>query len=349
MRDNQVDTLSYLWTLTDSIIARDTSVTIQFDELGEFTVRCRVSDDEYVSVITWHILVCEFFIAEYFPENNLLQVRRNTSVPFSIDSVAYIDDGRGRPAYRWTLIDRLDDNRRAEAGQDSAADIMFERKGRYAVEGLAYLGDSRDSVTWEVEVRGIIRAYWPRCEVVSIRPGETMLFGVAPFVPEDRRPRLSYRWQVDQVDIMDEDSSEVRLVFPDTGRFEVGVFAVDSMQVDSVNWELTETDSQKWIVNVAVPDWIVHSKFQIPNSKFDIVPNPFNSLAEARFELEQSGDVKLQMFDIGGRLVAKLANDEFETGRHSITIDGARRPAGIYLLRLQTNKRTFVRKVVLMR
>ncbi|MBM3327293.1 MAG: T9SS type A sorting domain-containing protein, partial [Calditrichaeota bacterium] len=183
----------------------------------------------------------------------------------------------------------------------------------------------------------------------SIRPGAEVAFGVAPFEPEDRRPCLSYRWQVDQVDLVDEDSSEVRLVFPNRGRFEVGVFVVDSVQVDSLHWELAETDSQRWTVNVAMPDWIVHSKFQIPNSKFDIAPNPFNSLTEVRFELEQTGDVKLQMFDINGRLVRKPVDGWLEAGRHSIAVEGRDLPAGIYIFRLKTEHNTIARKVVLMR
>ncbi|MBM3327735.1 MAG: T9SS type A sorting domain-containing protein [Calditrichaeota bacterium] len=342
--------MAYHWQYGDSLIGRDTTVLVPFDTLiGDYRITCRVTANEWAAVAPWTIYVRDMYIVSSTPDSCNLVIRRNTVVPFSIDSVAYIDDGRGRPAYRWSLIDRLDDNRREEVGQDSAVDIRFERKGRFAVEGLAYLGDARDSVTWEVEVRGIIRAYWPRCEVVSIRPGEEVAFGVAPFEPEDRRPCLSYRWQVDQVDLVDEDSSEVRLVFPNRGRFEVGVFVVDSVQVDSLHWELAETDSQKWIVNVAVPDWIVHAKFQIPNSKFDIAPNPFNALAEVRFELEQAADVKLQMFDISGRLVRMPVDGWLEAGRHSIAVEGCDLPAGIYIFRLKTEYKTIARKVVLMR
>ncbi|MBM3327277.1 MAG: hypothetical protein FJY65_09970, partial [Calditrichaeota bacterium] len=229
--DSQGDSLSYLWAIGNEEVSTDTAHLFEFTELGDWNIKCVVNDISLADSIQWLVHVREMYIFSHIPDSSNLLIRRNTVVPFSIDSVAYIDDGRGRPAYRWTLIDRLDDNRRAEVGQDSAAAIRFERKGRYAVEGLAYLGDSRDSVTWEVEVRGIIRAHWPAGEVVSIRPGEEVAFGVAPFEPEDRRPRLSYRWQVDQVDIVDEDSSEVRLVFPNRGRFEVGVFVTDSMQV----------------------------------------------------------------------------------------------------------------------
>jgi len=347
--DIQDDSLRYRWLWNSNLVSENDSTEIIFQELGDDTVKCIVSDGQLADSLQWIVKVRELYIHSQSPSIFRLTIRRNTTVPFSIDSIAYIDDGRGRPAYRWSLIDRLDDDRRAEAGQDSAVDIRFERKGRFAIEGLAYLGDSRDSVTWEVEVRGIIRAYWPRCEVVSIRPGEEAAFGVAPFEPEDRRPRLSYRWQVDQVDIVDEDSSEVRLVFPNRGRFEVGVFVTDSMQVDSVNWELAETDSQRWTVNVAIPDWIVNSKFQIPNSKFDIAPNPFNALAEVKFELEQTGDVKLQMFDVQGRLVWTPVDGWREAGRHSIAVEGGDLPAGIYIFRLKTEHKTITRKVVLIR
>jgi len=94
---------------------------------------------------------------------------------------------------------------------------------------------------------------------------------------------------------------------------------------------------------------LLYSKFQIPNSKFDIAPNPFNALTEVKFELEQTGDVKLQMFDIGGRLARTPVDGWLEAGRHSIVVEGCDLPAGIYIFRLKTESMTIARKVVLMR
>ena len=46
----------------------------------------------------------------------------------------------------------------------------------------------------------------------------------------------------------------------------------------------------------------------------------------------------LKVFDLLGREVTTLLNDELIAGKHSITIDAKDLPAGIYLLKLQSSQ-----------
>ncbi len=66
-------------------------------------------------------------------------------------------------------------------------------------------------------------------------------------------------------------------------------------------------------------------------------PNPFSTSTTISFFLHQSEQVTLKVFDLLGREVTTLLNDELIAGKHSITIDAKDLPAGIYLLKLQSS------------
>ena len=68
-------------------------------------------------------------------------------------------------------------------------------------------------------------------------------------------------------------------------------------------------------------------------------PNPFNPTATIRFDLPQSAQVSLVVYDLLGRRVAELVSQEIEPGYHSVTwnargITGRNLASGIYIARL---------------
>lgn len=65
-------------------------------------------------------------------------------------------------------------------------------------------------------------------------------------------------------------------------------------------------------------------------------PNPFNPTTNIQFVLPTSGSVRLQVFDINGKLVQTLAESSLSAGEHTITFDAKNLPSGTYLYRLQT-------------
>ncbi|MBM3326039.1 MAG: hypothetical protein FJY65_03510, partial [Calditrichaeota bacterium] len=119
--DPDLDTLNVQWILNQDLLSttwmesNDTSwIWISSDTITLDSLYCIVSDGNLTTSVNWLISFKDFFIVSSTPANTGTSIRRNTVVSFSIDSIAYIDDGRGRPAYRWSLIDRLDDDRREE-------------------------------------------------------------------------------------------------------------------------------------------------------------------------------------------------------------------------------------------
>lgn len=65
------------------------------------------------------------------------------------------------------------------------------------------------------------------------------------------------------------------------------------------------------------------------------VPNPFNPLTTVKFTLPQAGQVRVQVFDLRGRLVSTLVDGEMNAGAHAVDFDGRDLASGTYMCRLE--------------
>ncbi len=66
-------------------------------------------------------------------------------------------------------------------------------------------------------------------------------------------------------------------------------------------------------------------------------PNPASEYTTISFELPVSTNTRLQVFDLSGRLVSTLVNEELSAGRHSVMLDTSTMPSGVYLYRLEAD------------
>ncbi|MBN1542003.1 T9SS type A sorting domain-containing protein [candidate division KSB1 bacterium] len=87
---------------------------------------------------------------------------------------------------------------------------------------------------------------------------------------------------------------------------------------------------------------------------YPVYPNPFNERTTIEFELTQPADVRLEIFDINGRRVKTILEEERDAGRHREMWDatdarGCRVATGLYLVQLIANQLGQVQKVQLLR
>ncbi|MBK7045144.1 MAG: hypothetical protein IPH48_01170 [bacterium] len=86
----------------------------------------------------------------------------------------------------------------------------------------------------------------------------------------------------------------------------------------------------------------------------DITPNPFNPATRIAFDLAHSGPVRLEIFDVRGRLVRRLVSSALEAGRHEVLWDGrddqgVGAASGTYVARLRAAEVTVSRKMQLLK
>jgi uncharacterized protein (DUF1501 family) len=65
-------------------------------------------------------------------------------------------------------------------------------------------------------------------------------------------------------------------------------------------------------------------------------PNPFNPTTTISFVLPTSGQVRLQVFDLSGRLIQTMVDKTLSAGEHSMLFDASSLSSGMYLYRLET-------------
>jgi hypothetical protein len=107
-------------------------------------------------------------------------------------------------------------------------------------------------------------------------------------------------------------------------------------------------------VNICInrsPLGIQNEPTVIPNnySLFQNYPNPFNPVTQINYEIPKKGFVVLKVFDILGREVANLVNEEKQPGDYIVDFDGSNFASGVYFYKLELNEFTDVKRMVIIK
>ena len=78
-------------------------------------------------------------------------------------------------------------------------------------------------------------------------------------------------------------------------------------------------------------------------------PNPFNPSTTISFKIQVSGFISLKVYDVLGREVATLVNEERKAGTHSVQFDASRLSSGMYIYSLRTGSFSASKKLLLMK
>jgi formylmethanofuran dehydrogenase subunit C len=78
-------------------------------------------------------------------------------------------------------------------------------------------------------------------------------------------------------------------------------------------------------------------------------PNPFNPVTRINFELPVTNYVSLKVYDMQGREIAQLVNDVKDAGYYSVQFDAKNLSSGTYFYKLNTDKFSDVKKMVVLK
>jgi hypothetical protein len=78
-------------------------------------------------------------------------------------------------------------------------------------------------------------------------------------------------------------------------------------------------------------------------------PNPFNPATTIKYQLPTVNNVTLKVYDVLAREVATLVNEMKQPGPYRVQFDGSGLASGVYYYRLQVDKYTAMKKLLLLR
>ncbi len=93
---------------------------------------------------------------------------------------------------------------------------------------------------------------------------------------------------------------------------------------------------------------------QIPVTLYQNHPNPFNPRTMIRFYLPETREIVLDIYNVAGVRVARLAEGRMERGYHEVAWDGRNSSgsicaSGVYFTRLKAGKAQTSRKMLILR
>ena len=78
-------------------------------------------------------------------------------------------------------------------------------------------------------------------------------------------------------------------------------------------------------------------------------PNPFNPVTNITFMVETYGYASIRIYDIKGRLVETLVEEQLPSGEYEVHWDASDLPSGVYFIRLTGSNKSITKKAVLLK
>ncbi|MBK6913705.1 MAG: T9SS type A sorting domain-containing protein [Ignavibacteriales bacterium] len=104
--------------------------------------------------------------------------------------------------------------------------------------------------------------------------------------------------------------------------------------------------------NISITTGFENPREEIIPEQFTLLqnyPNPFNPSTTIKFQVPNSSFVNLKVYDILGRKVATLVNEEKPVGSYEVNFDASQLSSGIYFYKLQAGSYVETKKMTLLR
>ncbi|MFZ1321419.1 MAG: T9SS type A sorting domain-containing protein [Ignavibacteria bacterium] len=93
-------------------------------------------------------------------------------------------------------------------------------------------------------------------------------------------------------------------------------------------------------INNIIPD-----KFELHQN----YPNPFNPVTNIKFDIRNSSDVRLNIYDALGRKITELINEKLQPGTYNAVFDGSNFSSGVYFYKLETEGFSETKRMILLK
>ena len=116
-------------------------------------------------------------------------------------------------------------------------------------------------------------------------------------------------------------------------------------------WNSTYGKKPYYVMCEDIPLAVEQVSSSVPREYFlsQNYPNPFNPITKLKFQISRGSFTKLVIFDITGKEITALVNEEVDAGTYEVSWDGSNYPSGVYFCELTTEGFTQTRKMALIK
>jgi hypothetical protein len=112
---------------------------------------------------------------------------------------------------------------------------------------------------------------------------------------------------------------------------------------------LTGSTRKVFFDRLGAPSGISHNSIPEKYSLEQNYPNPFNPVTKIEFSIAKAGPVRILVYDILGREVASLVNNDMKAGKYSVDFNASDLSSGVYFYRLTSGDFSDVKKMVVLK
>ena len=158
------------------------------------------------------------------------------------------------------------------------------------------------------------------------------------------------------------DSYPIQLRLVDNELYEESVLSVGDTLFTTAISKVSKAQSANEsivVINDSNPRWsasiqqvgtsIEHEKSQFKFTLSQNFPNPFNPSTTINYSLEETGNIKLEIYNVLGELVQVLKNEVQKAGSHSVNFNASAFSSGVYFYKLTSGKGHMSKKMVLIK
>lgn len=221
-----------------------------------------------------------------------------------------------------------------EAGTDTAS-VTYEKIYSKSFQKLSRIGGGINVYTKKMDTKGIVYAFISfgnnlgySDPVVAL-----MIFGT------DKGYFYTFYFSLERVPAQS-DRIKIEFISRGTNNFEI---FLDYLYFGPTNVDLEFVVDD--FEDTTVP---VEKEPTLPNSfkLFQNYPNPFNPSTVISYQLSVTSNVKIVVYDLLGREIAILVNEEKFPGEYEIQFNGSQLSSGTYFYRLTSGQYTETKKMV---
>ena len=129
----------------------------------------------------------------------------------------------------------------------------------------------------------------------------------------------------------------ITVVYDSTRKCAYGGTASDSSRYTTVDPIITGIEGN--ITSVIPTEYNIYQNY----------PNPFNPTTNIKYDVPKNSPVKIRVYDIMGKLVDVLVNQEMEAGSYEVNWNATNRASGVYFYKIEAGEFTKVMRMMLVK